>query len=131
MKKDRRNVYLELAKEINASLCCFCRHGEPCDCGSSLCDESDDGYYLCNHPIEKLSYANINELDCMPGDDCYGFTPSLTKPVFLELISILVSNKFTRWLYFIDDNSLDLQAGRFDETPEGNKIQYYKAKIEL
>ena len=126
MKGNKRRLYLELSKEIDASLCCFCRYGIGCDFGSSICDGSE-GYYECNHPVDNLSYSNIHEIDCLPGDDCIGFSPSFSVPLLTEMASLILSNKFTEWGYSVKDNILDLQLAK----REGDVMRFYKAEISI
>ena len=67
MKKTQRVIYLELAGEMDFTICCFCKYSKiiggesPCDCGEPSC-EHPLGYRLENSLIE-------------PYQDCWGFQP--------------------------------------------------------
>lgn len=93
MKKQDRELYIELTREIGGNLCVFCKHAE---WESSGCDE---GYAVCVHPIESLSTQNVREEDLTPGDDCYGFTPNM--PVFLiaDIVGAIISQGWDTWFF--------------------------------
>jgi hypothetical protein len=90
MKKEERLVYLELAKEVNAQLCTFCRYGE----GES--EGCCEGYCYCVHPIDKLADS---ENMISPGDDCWGFKPDMTVSLLADLVGAIVSQGWEEWAF--------------------------------
>lgn len=86
MNKRQRAVYLELATEIRAQLCTFCKYSE---------FESDGccaGWNYCTHPIDKLA-----EMDLGPGCDCWGFRPGMSLPVIADIVGAIISQGYNEW----------------------------------
>jgi hypothetical protein len=93
MRRDQRQIYIELAKEINASLCTFCSYGEweAEDCCS--------GYNICNHPIDALSTENRCEEMLEPGSDCYGFHPDMPVALIADIVGAALVEGWQEWAF--------------------------------
>lgn len=93
MKKDKRQIYLVLATEVNTALCSFCRYIE--SDGGSICEE--DSYSYCTHPIEVISDP---ENYISPEDDCWAFNPIVNVRDAADIVGVIIANGWTRWGYF-------------------------------
>ena len=87
MKREARAVYLELANEVNASLCTFCNCHRPPSCGG-------EGY--CNHP-----FVPANER--YPGHDCWGFRPKVKVPDMADIAGIVLAKGWLSWRYTLGE----------------------------
>lgn len=82
MKKQDRLVYLELAKEINAGICTFCKYAE---WESEGCCE---GYNVCQQEMAES-----------PSSDCWGFRPNMSIPLICDLVSAVLTQGYEEWAF--------------------------------
>lgn len=70
MHKEQRRIYLELASEMDFTMCCFCKYSR-CEGGMSPCD---CGEPYCTHPLDyRLEEQWGGYYGIEPGNDCWGF----------------------------------------------------------
>jgi hypothetical protein len=93
MKKEQRDIYINLGDEIDAPLCTFCRYAE------FVSDGCCEGYAECHHPIEALSYQAIHEEDVEPGTDCFGFKAGLSVQLVADLVGEILTQGYREWFY--------------------------------
>lgn len=100
MKRAQRAVYLELTKEIDWQLCSFCIFAESNGCGAGL---------ECTHPLlERLPVADC---ELYPGEDCWGFRPSLSVSLVADIIGIILEQGWEEASWWEDEGVLKV-AGR-------------------
>ncbi len=87
MKREARAVYVALANEVDAQLCCFCKSHDAIMCG-------DVG---CSHPLP------VSDDEVYPGDDCWGFRPKVKVPDLADIVGIVLSNGWQSWRYELGD----------------------------
>ena len=94
MKKKRREVFMELASEIDWNLCGFCRYSRS---DGYVCDE--DSFSECEHPIEAI--GELSQDICNPYDDCWGFSPFVSLSMVADIVGVMLSENFdpqkTQW----------------------------------
>lgn len=94
MKKEARIIYRELASEINAPLCTFCKYA------GWIREGCCEGYAECSHPIDRLSYINWCEDSLEPEGDCYGFRPNLSIALIADIVGAIISQGYNGgWFY--------------------------------
>lgn len=86
MKKEQRQVFIELAAAVNWTICSFCRYSWS---EGSIC--SDTGFLECQHPIEIIgeSFNDGNMSDA--GEDCWGFRPSVNASTVADIVGTILS----------------------------------------
>jgi hypothetical protein len=111
MEKKVRLVYSELAKEVNASLCTFCRYGE------WYADGCCEGHSECQHPLEYRFPHSEEMLE--PSMDCWGFRPGISVSLVADLVGAIVSQGYDGWFYRIySPKSVTVYGRRFDQGVE-------------
>jgi hypothetical protein len=125
MKKEKRLIYNELLSECGAPLCLACRYSEFKGVGS-LCD-GGEGYWICKHPVENLSYIEKHEEDMPPDTDCYGFSPKVKLETLTEFTSILLINNVPEWAVHLGINSFELDT--IDR--EDDNVKYIRYRYNL
>jgi hypothetical protein len=102
MKKEENEIYVVLSREISGNLCAFCHFAE---WEGSGCD----GYSLCDHPENVPGRENLLE----PGDDCWGFQPSLSIEDVADIVGIVLSKNAGHgdWFYRRNDKGIKVYAG--------------------
>ena len=100
MKKEKRLVYIELASEIEADLCCFCKYGKSmgCECGTE-----------CTHPIDRQRQILRRDDDIQ--SDCWGFRPEMEVSLMADICGIILANGWVEWTYWEDHGKTKI-AGR-------------------
>ena len=93
MKKEQREVYVELAQVMNASLCTFCKYG------SWQMEGCCEGYNECQHPVEALSWEYVHEESLEPGSDCYGFKANMGVDLVADIAGAIISEGYDEWFY--------------------------------
>ena len=93
MKKEQRQIYIELGTEIDASLCTFCKYA------NFVNDGCCEGYAECEHPIENLSYQARCDEDLPPDTDCWGFNPSLSVSLVADIVGAVLATGWDEWAY--------------------------------
>ena len=117
MKKEERGIFIELASQIDASLCTFCRYG---DWYSEGCCE---GHNECQHPITELSWENKNEDGLYPGGDCYGFKPSFSVQMVADIVGSVLSQGYRDWGFLIYSKKRVTVYGNSPNNQEGGKVR--------
>jgi len=90
MHKVQREVYLELASEMDSILCCFCKYsksecgGSPCDCGESY----------CVHPLSDRLEEQYGGYGIDLNDDCWGFRPCHPVEFCADITGFCLSNNW-------------------------------------
>lgn len=107
MKKEQRLVYLVLAEAVNCQLCGFCRYGQYERTGCC------EGYPYCNHPIDKLGDQEME-----PGQDCWGFSPSISITLLADLAGAILSQGYMEWAYKRYSRTAGTVYGRFYQNGE-------------
>lgn len=99
MKKEKRQIYLILASEVNSGLAPFCKYAVH-QGYSSFCEEADDGYYECHHSLYRVQ-EQMEDSDCgfcmEPDVDCWGFSPEYSIQDIADIVGIILQNGWTRW----------------------------------
>jgi len=91
VNKDKRVIYNELCSELDGcTLCTFCKYAQWV--GGSCCDS----YPECQHPIWAV--AGKEEM-LEPEQDCWGFRPGLPVRDIVDIVGIILSNKWSEWSY--------------------------------
>lgn len=104
MKAAKREVYPVLWGLIGGVICTSCRYGN--SCGS--CGEC---YYECGHPLDdKMDF--MDDGGPTPGDDCWGFRPSMKVSDIADIVGIVLENGWTN-------------TWSFNTDPETNEIRVY------
>jgi len=93
MKKEQRQVYIELSDEINAGLCTFCRYAD------WVADGCCEGYAECSHPLDSLSSQARFEEEMPPGTDCWGFSPHLSVSLAADMVGAVIAAGWNEWAY--------------------------------
>jgi len=93
MKKEQRQVYIELATEIDASLCTYCHYA------SWVADGCCEGHAECKHPIDSLSYQERFDEDLSPDTDCWGFNPNLSVNLAADMVGAVLAAGWDEWAY--------------------------------
>ena len=89
MNKSQREVYLELASEMDSVICCFCKYWvcevgySPCDCGEPECK-----HQLADRLEEQWGYMYGNE----PNQDCWGFRPCHDVSFCADIVGLTLAN---------------------------------------
>ena len=125
MKKEQREIYIELTELCGAMPCLACKYAEFEGCGS-LCD-GGDGYYICNHPVINLSFINKNEEDPEPGADCIGLTPKTKLDTLSELASTIIQNHIQEWAITLKKDSFEMDSVQY----EGNEPKYTRYQYNI
>ena len=107
MKKQAREVYIELTAEVDFSICAFCKYAE---CYGSYCDGG--GELECHHPIGYRLPAYDEDLT--PNEDCWGFRPSHPVSLIADIIGIILENKWTSASWWQNKNGVWKVAGTTD-----------------
>ena len=116
MKKEQREIYIELTELCGAEPCLVCKYG--CyEGGGTLCD-GGEGYYECNNPIKNLSFINYHQECAEPGIDCYGFKPKIKLETLSELTSTILQNGIEEWQVELRKNSFKLDTIQYKDTEE-------------
>ena len=90
MKKQQREVYLELSKEVDAVLCSFCKYSRwDGGCEEASCD--------CQHPLEDYFSHSYGYYGLEPGCDCWGFRPVVRLADIADIVGIILGNGFREW----------------------------------
>ena len=93
MKKEQRLVYRELTETMGASLCNACKYSK------WISDGCCEGDHECQHPVERLSFENLNEKMLEPGGDCYGFRPDISVSLLADVTGVIISQGFSEWFF--------------------------------
>ena len=83
MKKQAREIYIDLSNEIVWSLCAFCRYSE---CSGSICDCVE---IECHHPLEQVPG---HDEEPEPGADCWGFRPGYSVSFVADIVGICLQH---------------------------------------
>ena len=89
MKREKREVYLKLAAEIDWTLCGFCKYSESLGCGDGM---------ECHHPIERISE---DAPGFYPNEDCWAYRPNLPVSDIADIVGIILSNGW-RTAYYLE-----------------------------
>ena len=93
MNKEQRQIYVDLAGELNWSMCAFCKYSV---CYGNICDGfCDDGE--CEHPLVEVVGFGDDYLE--PYTDCWGFRPSHDVALCADIVGICLQNgwSFANW----------------------------------
>ena len=90
MKKADREVYIELAAEMDSPACCFCKFSE-CISGESPCDCGEPS---CKHPLTDRLEESQHYDYLEPGHDCWGFRPSHPVEFCADITGLCLANKW-------------------------------------
>jgi len=89
VNKTTREIYLQLASEVDFTMCSFCEFYKavsgysPCDCGEPN----------CTHPLGDRFDFNY-EYGIEPNMDCWGFRPSHDIAFCADIVGIMLRNKW-------------------------------------
>jgi hypothetical protein len=97
MKSTQREVFIEVACEIDGSLCSFCKYAE---WSGSCCDnECECGHPIAEKVIQHTRYETSFEMTTCPGEDCWGFKPAYPISDVADIVGLVLSEGFTDWSY--------------------------------
>ena len=88
MKKAQRGIYMELASEMDSTICCFCKYSQcigsdsPCDCGEPSCE----------HPLKDRLEDSFKGYGIEPRQDCWGFRPVHPVDFCADITGICLAN---------------------------------------
>ena len=90
MNKSQREIYVELASEMDSPVCCFCKFStvevgnSPCDCGEPY----------CSHPLDGRLEEQWGDYmrGAEPGDDCWGFRPAHPVDFCADIVGLNLAN---------------------------------------
>ena len=88
MNNQQREVYVELASEMDSPVCCFCKFSE-CEVGGSPCD---CGEPYCGHPLQDRLEDSHHWEYLEPGQDCWGFRPSHPIDFCADIVGVNLAN---------------------------------------
>jgi len=94
MKREQRQIYLELGDIIGGGLDSFCKYAVHCSNGS-ICDEGETWLDECKHPLKyKFGFDSgffDDTCEC-PMTDCWGFKPKYTVSDIADIVGIILAN---------------------------------------
>ena len=106
MKKDKRDIFLTLASEVNWDLCGFCKYWE---CAGSICDGGDGE---CTHKlIDRFGHISDNYFGLEPDQDCWGFRPKFDVSFCADILGAVLANGWDECVWWEDDGIWKI-AGR-------------------
>lgn len=88
MKKEQRQVFIELASIFEWDLCGFCRYSK--NDGDSVCSDSCS---WCESPIEAITKKWEYATPAF-GEDCWGFSPMLNVTDTADVIGTILSEGY-------------------------------------
>lgn len=87
MKKEQRQIYIEVTGLVDWSICAFCKYhvsnGSPCYDPESDCESKID------YVLENI-FPNMGGKGC----DCWAFKPNLPLPDIIDIVGIILAKNF-------------------------------------
>ena len=83
MKLLDRQVFIELAREIESDICCWCKFSKTV-CGGSPCDHGEP---FCVHPLKARMESGYDIIA-----DCWGFRPELSAQFCADIAGVSLAN---------------------------------------
>lgn len=99
MKKEKREIYISLAEEIDWPLCAFCKYDESTP--GSICDMEPESE--CVHPLSDRITWPWWEDSPDPGSDCWGFRPLYNVSFCADIVGACIANKWDVAQWWKDD----------------------------
>ncbi len=93
MKGNKREVWLALTKEVEWSLCTFCKY----DKGNCINTE-------CKHPLRY----RLPEQELYPGGDCWGFKPSYDVSLAADIVGAFLANGWECCVWWEEEGVLKI-----------------------
>lgn len=96
MKYEKRLVYVELAGEIDAELCSFCKYGRSmgCDVGTE-----------CEHSLgEKVRVTDDMQTDC------WAFRPDMDISDIADIVGIILANEWVNWSFSQENGQIKVMG---------------------
>ena len=91
-------------------MCAFCKYGIVYSC----CDGTE-----CTHPLNGCHGFPSYETWLEPGQDCWGFRPSLNISVMADIVGIILQNEADEWFYSVKkDGSIVVRYTKVKEKKE-------------
>ena len=117
MKAGQRLVYHELASEVNATLCTFCKYA----LWTGMCE---DGDCTCEHPlVEHFEWRFTGWCSSLePGQDCWAYRPNMLLVDVADIVGVILSNGFDEWSYVNDKEAREFTVyGRVPAQQKGEQ----------
>jgi hypothetical protein len=88
MTKFDRLIYVELAREVDAEICCFCKYSQSLGCGEGS---------ACTHTLDE-KYELLRVTDDIQSD-CWAFRPCMSISLISDIVGIILSKHWENWAF--------------------------------